>query len=120
MHNTIKELRENGGRIRRTLGEPGVATPQRATTIPRIAKRTKTGCIHLRGETGKVELVHCKTCQGNVRKKIPIHVCTYHGSCLPSVAATADTERMRCAKCRAAGLGFEAEGRIPYAPRQIP
>jgi hypothetical protein len=64
-------------------------------------------CGHLGDATGDAELVLCETCRGRVRQKKTLHVCTYHGSCLPGVAATAETERMACAKCRAKGLGFE-------------
>lgn len=40
-------------------------------------------CVHLGSPTTEIALIQCTTCQGNVRKKFPVHECAVFGKCLP-------------------------------------
>lgn len=49
-------------------------------------------CSHLGKPTGEIELIQCRTCQGNVRLKFPVHECKVFGKCLPGAGNHPDIQ----------------------------
>lgn len=65
---------------------------KRTYTIPPVrgCERVTPACRFLGPATNEIALIKCESCQGNVRKKFPIHECAIFGRCLPTYSGIVD------------------------------